>query len=238
MVKIEKILKFLSRSFASLLFTIAFFLLFTSVFGNSLIENLPALESSLKNEFFSSDILLEQLSKEQGLKIEEIKKICEQNPAQEGCKQINNPALAAEPAIKGIKDQIIIYQPILDNLMIPMIITFALSLLFYFLGTMSIYAALFKISLNALISAALGYVAFSSFPSFLPEIVDQAFNLVSADISQEITVGFKQGVINVMNSWLQIPLSELNTLLIYMVVVSLPASILFYFLKRKEKNNS
>ncbi|MBI2105893.1 hypothetical protein HYT56_03590 [Candidatus Woesearchaeota archaeon] len=240
MIKTGKILKFLSRALASLLFTFAFFMLFASVFGANLIENLPSLESSLKENFFESDILLEQLSKESGLTAAEIREACkqDQNKNQENCKQINNPEQAAASATDEIKKQIAQYEPILNNLAIPIIVVFILSLLFYFLGTMSIYTALFKISINAFFSAIFGFLAFSSFSKLLPGIVDQAFNIVSADISQEIPIEFKQNIINVINDWLKSPLSELNTLLIYIGAVSLITSIIFYLLKNRNKNNS
>ena len=222
---------------AGLLFTLAFFMLFASVFGASLIENLPVLESSLQKNFFNSDTLLEQISKESGLTVAEIREACkqDQNKNQESCRQINNPGLAAASAAEEIKNQIVQYEQILNSLTIPIVVIFVLSLLFYFLGTMSVYAALFKVSINAFLSAIFGFLAFSSFSSSLPGFVDQALNIASADISQEIPAGLKQNIINVVNDWLKAPLSELNTLLIYVAVVSLTTSVIFYFLKKRNE---
>jgi len=51
----------------------------------------------------------------------------------------------------------------------------------------------------------------------------------------KIPAGLKQNIINVVNDWLKAPLSELNTLLIYVAVVSLTTSVIFYFLKKRNE---
>jgi len=112
------------------------------------------------------------------------------------------------------------------------LLPFALSILFYFLGTVSIYASLFKVSINALISSIFGYIAFSSLPKFIPGVVDQAFNIISADISNELPVGFKESIVTVMSSWLKNPIANVNKLFFYIIVVSILTSIVFYFLKK------
>ena len=237
-MKAKTILKFLSNSFAGLIFTAAFLLLFTSIFVSGLLDNLPVLESSLQQQLSDSNFILEQIAKGSNLKPEEILKLCEQNPNQPACEQIKNPGLAAKPAIDEINKQIDPYKPLLKNSKFLVIILFIFSILFYFLGTMSLYASLFKISINTLISALSGLIIFSSVPKLLPGMVDQAFNIASADISRELPVSFKENLIVVINDWLKIPLAELNTLFIYLIAASILASVLFYFLKKKHQQTT
>lgn len=234
-MKAKKILKFLSRSLASLLFTAAFFILFTSILLSGLLENLPALKSSLQETFATPDFIAQQLAAGSGLSVEQVKEICKTNPAQEGCEQLNNPNLVASSLVEEITNQINPYAQLVNRLKLLMIFLFALSLVFYFLGTFSMYAALFKVSINILFSAVFGYIAFSSLPSLLPGIVDQALSIISADISQELPAGFKENIIQIINTWLKVPISNLNNLFIYLAVISLVTSILFYFLKKKKE---
>ena len=232
-MKAKTILQFLSRSFAGLLFTAAFFILFTSVFLSGLFGNLPVLESSLQENLVNSDFIAQQIASGSNISSEQVKEICRKNPAQEGCEQLNNPNLMASSLVEEITNQINPYAQLINKLKPLMILLFVLSLVFYFLGTMSIYAALFKISINTFISALSGFIIFSSLPKLLPGIVDQAFNIASADISKELPVNFKENLIVVINNWLKIPLAELNTLFIYLIAASILASIIFYFLKKK-----
>jgi hypothetical protein len=234
MERTKKTLKFLSRLLAGLFFTLAFFLLFVSVFGTGLIEGLPVLESSLQEKILDPDFILSQVAQQSGLTPAEIKEACRQSPNQEGCEQINNPGSLATPIIAQIQDQIGPYKPFINNLTAPMAILFILSLIFYFFGTFSVYAALFKISINAFISSVFGYIAFSSLPKLIPGIIDQALKIAAADVSDQLPTDFKTNLIDVMNTWMQAPLSELNSLLTYLIAISLLSSILFYFLKRKQ----
>lgn len=230
-----KILKFLSNFFAGILFTLSFFLVFTSVFVSGLLENLPVLESSLQEQLFDKDLILEQIAKESGLTQQQIIEICKQDPNQPTCEQIENPELTTKPIIDEINNQISPYKSLIENSKFLAVLFFALSILFYFLGTMSVYASLFKVSINTLISAVFGYITFSSLPKLIPGIVDQALNIASADISNELPANFKENLINVMNDWMKIPIDNLNTLFLYLIGISLLTSIVFYFLKKKEK---
>ncbi|MBI2507865.1 hypothetical protein HYV89_02825 [Candidatus Woesearchaeota archaeon] len=233
----KKILKFLSRSFAGLLFAAAFFILFTSLFFSGLLENLPALELSLQKNLVNSDFIAAQIASGSGLSVQEVKEVCKNDPAQEACKQLNNPGSLASSLVKEIENQINPYYEPLSKLKPVMIFLFALSLAFYFLGTGSVYGALFKISLNILISAASVYLIFSILPSLLPGIVGQALSIASADISQSLPAGFKESIIEVVNDWMKVPISNLNKLFIYSAVFSLLSSIIFYFLKRKKHSS-
>ena len=233
-MKAKKILQFLSRSFAGLLFTVGFFLLFMSVFLSGLLENLPVLKSSLQENLVNEDFIAEQIAAQSGIAVEQVKEIFRKDPAQEGCEPLNNPNLMATSLVEEITNKINPYAQLINKLKLLMIFLFVLSLVFYFLGTMEIYAALFKISINTAISAVFGYIAFSSLSTLLPGIVDQAFNIAAADISQKLPIGFKENIIKVVNAWLEVPISNLNKLFIYLAAISLLTSILFYILKRKK----
>lgn len=234
-MEIKKVLKFLSNFFAGILFTSSFFLLFTSVFVSGLIENLPVLESSLQKQLSNKDLILEQIAEESNLTQQQIEELCRQNPDQEACRQIDNPGLATKPVIDEINKQILPYKSFIDNSEFLAALFFVLSIVFYFLGTMSIYASLFKISVNTLISSAFGFITIISFPKIIPGVVDQAFNIASADISSELPANFKENMIVIVNDWFNNPIEELKTLFIYVIIVSLLASVVFYFLKRKER---
>ncbi len=233
-MKAKKILQFLSRSFAGLLFTAGFFLLFTSVFLSGLLGNISVLESSLQEKLLNSDFIAEQIAVGSGLSAEQVKEICKKNPAQEGCEQLNDPEILSSSIIEQINNQINPYKPIIDNSKFLMVLFFIISFVFYFLGTMSLYVAVFKISINTLFSAVFGYIALSSLPKLLPGIVDQAFNIASADISQKLSAGFKENIVEVINAWMEIPISNLNNLFMYLTAASLLVSILFYILKKKK----
>jgi len=223
------VLKLVSRSIASLLFTIAFFLLFANVFGSSLIDNVDVLETSLQEQFSSSDFLINQIAEQFGLTAEELRTVCELDPSREGCNLISDSGTSlANLGISEFKDQILSYESLVKNLKAPMVIVFALSLVFYFLGTFSVYATLFKISINTLISAVLGFIAFDSIPSFLPKLMDQAIPL-GLDFPEEL----KTITLNALTAWFEIPLTVLNTLLTYLIAISIATSIFFYFLKKK-----
>lgn len=231
-MNIKKLLQFLSRSFASLLFTAAFFILFASIFSASLFENLPTLEVSIQEQF-GSDFIIEQLAKESGLTKEQIMNICKENPAQEGCDQINDPQIFSSKAVADVEKQLDSYKSVISSLKPFMILFFILSLVFYYLGTVSVYASLFKISVNILISAVFGYLAFASLPGILPSAIEQGFEIASPDISAEISSSLKEGIAVIVTEWLKNPIVELKTLFIYLIIFSLLTSILFYFLKRK-----
>ncbi len=238
-MEIKKVLKFLSNFLAGILFTISFFLLFTSVFVSGLIENLPVLESSLQDQLFDKGLILEQIAKESGLTQQQIIEICKQDPNQLTCEQIESPGLTTKPIIDEINNQISPYKPFIDNSKFLAALFFVLSIVFYFIGTMSIYVSLFKISVNTLISSAFGFITIISFPKIIPGVVDQAFNITSADISSELPANFKENLIIIINEWFNNPIAELKTLFIYIITVSLLASVVFYFLKRKViKSNS
>ena len=237
-MKAKKFLKFLSNSFAGILFTLSFFLLFKSIFVSGLLENLPVLESSLQKQLSDKDLILEQIAKESNLTQQEVKEICKQNPDQPGCEQIENPGLAAKPVIDEINKQVDPYKLFIENSKFLAALVFILSIFFYFLGTMSIYASLFKISINTLISAIFGYVTFASLPKSIPVMVDQAFNIASADISNGLPVSFKETLVAVINDWLKVPMDNLNTLFIYLIAISLLTSIWFYFLKKRYQQNN
>ena len=234
-MKTKKILQFLSRSLAGLLFTAGFFIFFASIFLSGLLENIPVLENSLQENLITEDYLAEQIASSSGLSVLEVKEICKKNPAQEGCEQLNNPSMVSSSLIENIKEQISPYAQLVNNLKILMVLFFALSLIFYFLGTMSIYSAIFKISMNAFLSAVFGYIAFSTLPKTLLGIIEQALSMMSADISQALPEGFREILVKIINEWISLPISNLNKLFIYLAAASLPVSILFYFLKRKKE---
>ena len=208
-------------------------MLFTSIFVSGLLENLPVLESSLQNQLADNDLILEQIAKESNLTPKQITEICNKNPSEPACEQIENPGLAAKPIIDEINKQVSPYKSYLENSKFLAILFFALSIVFYFFGTESIYASLFKVSINTLVSAVFGFIAFSSMPRLIPGIVDQALNIASTDISSELPINLKEGLIEIMNNWMKVPLDNLNTLFIYLIIISLLTSIVFYFLKRK-----
>jgi|ETNmetMinimDraft_2_1059921.scaffolds.fasta_scaffold47871_2 hypothetical protein len=223
------VLKFLSRSLGGLFFSLAFLLLFLFIFGTSMIENVDAFEADLKSQIVESDLILNQLAQESGMTPEEIKEICQLNPSQDSCDLINNPESALDQmGISQIKTEIQSYEKSVDMLATPILILFILSLIFYFVGMLSFYGVLFKISVNALISGVFGYFAFTSIPSFIPKIMDKYLIGVGAG-SAEI----KDIALNSLNSWLEIPLSTLNSFFIGLIAVSLIAGIIFWFLKRK-----
>tara|TARA_Y100000034_G_C6763881_1_gene340424 strand:- start:102 stop:782 length:681 start_codon:yes stop_codon:yes gene_type:complete len=225
------VLKLLSKTLAGLLFTLAFFMLFASVFGSSLISNFDSFESTFKSELSESDILVEQVASQSGLTVNELRTICQQNPLQDSCELINNPESAFEKMGLGqLKTEVESYGSIFDKFTVPMIIIFILSLIFYYLGTFSVYGALFKVSLNTLISAVLGFIAFDSMPSYLPKIL----NKVISSQAQEIPTELQNIILNSINAWLKISLSSLNTLFTYIIGISIASSILFYFLKKKQ----
>ena len=105
-MKAKKILQFLSRSFAGLLFTVGFFLLFMSVFLSGLLENLPVLKSSLQENLVNEDFIAEQIAAQSGIAVEQVKEICRKDPAQEGCEPLNNPNLMATSLVEEITNKI------------------------------------------------------------------------------------------------------------------------------------
>ena len=235
-MKVKRILQFLSNSLAGLLFTAAFFILFASTFAASLLENLPVLESSMQKQF-GSDFVVEQIAKESGLTKEEIIRICSGNPVQEGCDQINNPEKFSSQAIEKIEKQISPYKSIMDKLKPVMFLLFILSLVFYFFGTMSVYGSCFKLSVNALTSTLLGYIALASLSGALPGIIDQGFEIASQDLPAGIS-SLKEEIAVIMIEWLEEPIEELRSLFLYILIFSLLSSIIFYFLKKKlDKSN-
>ncbi len=231
-MKAKKILQFLSNLLAGLFLTAAFFMLFASVFTTSLLENIPALESSIQEQF-GSDLVLEQIAKESQLTKEQIIGICRKDPMQEGCDQINNPEKFSSQAIEKIEKQISPYKSVIDGLKPLMILFFILSFVFYFLGTFSIYASIFKVSVNMLISSAFGYITFSSLPGFLPDVINQGISLVSSDIPAELSTNFKESLVIILGDWLKNTIAELKSLFLYIIIFSLLVSIAFYFLKKR-----
>lgn len=222
------VFKFITRSLGSLFFTLAFLCLFLFIFGNSLIENLDVFEADLKAQLSDSDFLLTHLSKETGLTKTEIQDLCKENPSQDSCQLITHPELALEQlGFPQIKAELQSYQKYTTLLVTPIFILFILSLVFYFIGMVSFYGALFKLSLNAFISALIGYFAFSSLPSFVPKAIQKA------SLEQEVPAEFQSFLSHSLKSWLEIPLATLNNFFIGLIAVSLILGILFYFLKKK-----
>ncbi len=232
-MKAKKILQFLSNSLAGLFLTAGFFILFASIFATGLLDNLDVLESSMQEQF-GLDFILEQMAKESQLTKQQIIDLCMKNPSQEGCSQINNPEMFSSQAIGEIEKQINPYKSLIEKFKPLMILFFILSLVFYFLGTFSIYASIFKISINTLISSCLGYVAFASLPGLLPNVIDQAVSMVSSDLPLELSANFKESLAIIIGDWLEIPIAELKTLFVYLIISSLVCSVAFYLLKKKQ----
>lgn len=231
-MKAKKILQFLSNLLAGLFLTTAFLMLFASVFTTSLLENLPMLESSMQEQF-GSDFVLEKIAKESQLTKEQITDICKKDPMQEGCDQINNPEKFSSQAMAEIEKQVSHYKSIIDGLKPLMILFFILSFVFYFLGTFSIYASIFKVSVNMLVSSVFGYIAFASLPGFLPDVINQGISMVSSDIPAELSANLRESLVIILGDWLKNPIAELKSLFLYIIIFSLLVSIAFYFLKKK-----
>ncbi|MAG45436.1 MAG: hypothetical protein CMH63_01535 [Nanoarchaeota archaeon] len=222
------VLKFISRSLGGLCFSLAFLLLFIFIFGASMVENVDTFEADLKAQISNSNLILNQLAQSSGMTEEELKEICNQMPSQEGCDLINNPELALDQmGISSIKTEIQSYEQYVDMLVTPMLVLFVLSLVFYFVGMLSFYGAIFKISVNALLSGIVGYFAFTSIPSFIPKIMEKL------TVEQEVPAELQAILTTSFQSWLEIPLTTLNSFFLGLIAVSLVIAIIFWFLKRK-----
>ncbi len=193
-----------------------------------MVENVDTFEADLKAQISNSNLILNQLAQSSGMTEEELKEICNQMPSQEGCDLINNPELALDQmGISSIKTEIQSYEQYVDMLVTPMLVLFVLSLVFYFVGMLSFYGAIFKISVNALLSGIVGYFAFTSIPSFIPKIMEKL------TVEQEVPAELQAILTTSFQSWLEIPLTTLNSFFLGLIAVSLVIAIIFWFLKRK-----
>jgi len=229
------VLKFISRSLGKFLisFSLTFFIL--SFLAISLADNTDTLRSSLSSGLASED-LLEELIDTSELSIGEIKELCKQNPEQGGCDAVNNPAKLVDeqiiseldPLLQQIKD----LRSTMVNVRILSVITFILGMILLYLGTFNIPLTLYKASLTTSISSAFYIIFYKFVGTSIPSIAEQATS------TQEVPQELIQVAISAVTAWMEVPISAVVDISTILIVISLPLTILFFFLKRRhEKNN-
>lgn len=226
----RKILKGISRWIGGALFSLALLLLFTNLFLSALVNNTDSLKEVLAQEITDSDIFVDQLLEHSNATEEEINEFCRQNPQEELCKVLEDPGAPVVDSL-GLDEFDEKMQPVREVLkqsQIPMAVLLFLGLLFHFLGKISIYDMLYKISRSTFIESALWFILFILSPAFIPILLNQ---FVPKDT--EIPLELINLALNAIDKWFDIALADLKFTMIMIVIISLIASIAFYILKRK-----
>ena len=229
----KKIFKGISRWLGGASFSLALLLLFTNLFVSSLLNNTDSLKQILAEEITNSDIFVDQLLEHSGATKEEIEAFCNINPQEELCKVLKDPGAPIVDSL-GLDEFDKEMQPvreILKQSKIYIAILFFLALLFHFLGRISVYDMLYKISRTTFVESALWVVFVILSPKFVPNIIN---NFIPKDT--EIPIELVNLALNAVDKWFNIALAELKTTMIITVVVSLALSITFYILNKKNKS--
>ena len=231
--KTKKTLKGFSRWTGGILFSLALLMLFINLFASALVNDIDSLKQVLSDEITNSDIFVDQLIEHSGATKEEVKEFCKQNPQEELCKVIDNPGAPIadtlgfdeldkniEPVKQGLKQS----KPFI-------LILLFLGVLLHFLGRISIYDMLYKISRTTFIESILGVVLVILSPKFIPNIINNF-----TPENKEIPVELITLALNTVDKWFNLALAELKTIMIIIAVVSLILSITAYILNKKNKS--
>ncbi|MAF50826.1 MAG: hypothetical protein CMH64_01920 [Nanoarchaeota archaeon] len=229
-------LKFIPRALGKFLISISITVFIATFLAISLADNTDSLKESLTSELSSED-LLEDLIDTSEFSIAEIKELCSQNPNQEGCDEINDPSKLVEEQITSELDPILneiqSLKPAMENLRILSIIVFLLGIGLLYLGTLNISLTLYKAFSTTLVSSIF-YILFYKFASTsIPSLAKQA-TASQQDVPQELL----NVAVNAVTEWMLIPIGVVIKVSIILIAISLPLTILFFFLKRKYTDQS
>lgn len=231
--KTKKTLKGFSRWTGGILFSLALLMLLINLFASALINNTDLLKQVLSDEITNSDIFVDQLIENSGATKEEIKEFCRQNPQEELCKVMDNPgALIADTlGFDELDKNMEPVKQVLKQSKPFILILLFLGVLLHFLGRISIYDMLYKISRTAFIESALGIVLVILSPKFIPNIINK---FIPKNI--ETPVELVNLALNAVDKWFNLAIAEFKTTMIIIAVVSLALSITAYILNKKNKS--
>jgi len=229
--KTKKALKTLSRWLGGILFSLALLLLFTNLFASALVNNTDILKESLSEEITDSNIFVDQiLENSEGTTEEEIRIFCNQNPNEELCKVLDNPGEAVADSF-GFDELEQNLEPVKEGLNSSRIIIgilFFLGLLFNFLGRISFYRMMFRMSRSVFIESTLWLVLFDIFPGSISTLFD-LFVPQNSQIPTDLLVLIS----DVVDKWFDIALSSLKEIMIWIIAISVVLTITFYFLNKR-----
>jgi|SRR3989344_3419027 len=228
--KKKKILKGISRWFGGLLFFLALLILFTNLFASALVNNTDSFKKIISEEITDSEIFIDQLIEHSGATEDEIRAFCNTNPQEELCKVLDRPG---EPIVEslGLDELDKNLEPVREGLKQSRIfigVLFFLALLFSFLGKISVYDMLFKISRTVFIESALWFLMIIISPGLIPKLLDF---LVPKDT--QIPMELLDIALTAVDKWFDVALSNLKATMIGIIIVSLILAVLFYILDKK-----
>ena len=224
----SSILKLFSRFIGKTIISISVLVFITSFVVLALANNLDTLRSSLNSE----EVLEEIIGPDSEFTLDEIKQICEKNPDEEGCDKVKDPSKLFDESFNMIDNKISSNTQNILNIRYLSIIIFLLGVGLLYLGTFSIYETGFKTSITILFST-IPFIIISYFSSNLASS-DLISSLVPQAEGQQISEKLLEITIDAAKAWLDAAIQDLRPLLITLVVISLPLTILFYILKRKQ----
>tara|TARA_Y100000034_G_scaffold111069_1_gene143744 strand:+ start:1233 stop:1943 length:711 start_codon:yes stop_codon:yes gene_type:complete len=216
------VLKLISRSLGKFLISISVTVFILTFLAIGLADNTDALKSS-----FDSEQLLQIALEDSDITIEEAKELCKQNPEQENCDLIEDPSKIMGEQLDPLLDKLEGYKQDILNARFLSMGAFILGLIFLFLGTSSIILTLYKASFTTALSSAFYIIFYKFLSGSVPSIAEE----VSAqqDVPQELL----EIAINAVTTWLELPIQEVVSISIILLVISLPIAIIFFILKRK-----
>ncbi|MBU2639955.1 MAG: hypothetical protein KKG75_04600 [Nanoarchaeota archaeon] len=218
----KTISRFLGKTLISLSLTI-FILTFFAV---PLIENVDVFKESL-TESFSEGILLEEIAEQSDLSVQEIKNLCNKNPEQEGCEIVTDPPSIIEEEIAPVIEQIEESKQHIFSARVVTIFTFLLGLIFLYLGTFNIILTAYKASITTLFISLFYALFYGTINRTIPSLAEQAM------IGPEVPKSLLKITVDAINKWFQVPSQQVLQLCIILIAISLPLTIIFYFLKRR-----
>jgi DNA-binding transcriptional MerR regulator len=192
-----------------------------------LTENLDVLEDALIEEL-DTEILLQEII-ESDLSFEEIENICELNPNQEGCDIIKDPSILLEDQLQPLEETIEEIKPAISMAKIFSALGFFLGALLLYLGTLNPVLTLYKISATTLFTSGFYAIFYTFLTRMIPNLAKEA----SASVGKDLPQSLLNATVNAITAWLQAPVESVVNLCILLVGISLPLTILFFFLKKR-----
>ncbi|MBU2634097.1 MAG: hypothetical protein KJ674_02530 [Nanoarchaeota archaeon] len=223
--------KFFCRFFGGILLNLSLTLFLLSFFAGYSIENIGIFESGLK-DIVDTDSLLQDYNETEK---EQIEMFCELNPDEEGCDIINDPGKAVEnEEFKGFINNIKGYASFLINLRVLCIIGFVIGILLVHFAHLNFILTFYKVSLAGLFTSGFAVIYYK----FLPDILRKIFNGdVIRNMAQEVPSDMFNKLIEVIISWLTMPLNRTFDLSLLLLGVFVILTVISYIFKRKVLNN-
>ncbi len=217
-IKLNKVLKFISRSFGFLLINFAISLIFLIFFANLTLQQTDVLKNDVENYALTkANVTQEQFN--------QFKVLCQQNLSQEGCDAIN------DNSIDNAFSQITPYKKYLPGAIFLFSAALLLGFVFVFFGTNNLLEAFYKISLNLTIQSFLA----SFYYSFLPDIIKYLANSgYLTNLSQNLPKEELNSALNILLNWLNKPLAKTFNLVVTIGIIFLVITVILFFIKRKD----